>query len=296
MCEPSMAENYFAFEGVTKSFGPMDVVTKTDLSIGRGSLVVFLGPSGCGKTTLMRMVGGLDTPSTGRIRLDGDIVRAPDRRRGMVFQAYSSFPWLTVAENIAFGMRYRSDISTQEKAERKAHYLKLVGLEEFADAYPSRISGGMRQRVAIARTLAAGSEVLLMDEPFGALDALTRERLQVQLRALQISEPKTVIFVTHDVEEAVLLADRIVLFSKRPARIVADIDVNAALGVERPLEIRETQSFFDLRNKILHLIRNERVYSSVFYVERSRVIPASHWAEIQIPHDRPRHRTTVHDR
>ncbi|MBW8301609.1 MAG: ATP-binding cassette domain-containing protein, partial [Hydrogenophaga sp.] len=160
-------------------------------------------------------------------------------------------------ENIAFGMRYRSDISTQEKAERKAHYLKLVGLEEFADAYPSRISGGMRQRVAIARTLAAGSEVLLMDEPFGALDALTRERLQVQLRALQISEQKTVIFVTHDVEEAVFLADRVVLFSRRPARIVADIDVNAALGVERPLEIRETQSFFDLRNKILHLIRNE---------------------------------------
>ncbi len=257
MCEPSMAENYLAFEGVTKSFGPMDVVTKTDLAIGRGSLVVFLGPSGCGKTTLMRMVGGLDTPSTGQIRLGGDVVRAPDRRRGMVFQAYSSFPWLTVAENIAFGMRYRSDISTQEKAERKAHYLKLVGLEEFADAYPSRISGGMRQRVAIARTLAAGSEVLLMDEPFGALDALTRERLQVQLRALQISEQKTVIFVTHDVEEAVFLADRVVLFSRRPARIVADIDVNAALGVERPLEIRETQGFFDLRNKILHLIRNE---------------------------------------
>ncbi len=252
-----MSDNYLAFDGVTKSFGPIDVVSKTRLSINRGSFVVFLGPSGCGKTTLMRMVGGLETPTLGEIRLGGDVIRAPDRRRGMVFQAYSSFPWLTVGRNIGFGMRYRSDLSPAAKAERMAHYLKLVGLEDFAEAYPSRISGGMRQRVAIARTLAAGSEVLLMDEPFGALDALTRERLQVQLRALQISEEKTVIFVTHDVEEAVFLADRVVLFSRRPARVVADIDVNAAIGRDRPLEIRETPAFFELRNRILHLIRNE---------------------------------------
>ncbi|MDB5524301.1 MAG: transporter ATP-binding protein [Rhizobium sp.] len=252
-----MNAHYLAFDGITKQFGPIDVVANTDLSIEQGSLVIFLGPSGCGKTTLMRMVGGLDHPTKGAIRLEGQVVRTPDRRRGMVFQSYSSFPWLTVEENIAFGMRYRSDMTGAEKTERCRHYLKLVGLEDFATAYPSRVSGGMRQRVAIARTLAAGSDVLLMDEPFGALDALTRERLQVQLREIQIREGKTVIFVTHDVEEAVFLADRIVMFSRRPASVIADIDVNAVLGKQRPLEIRETPKFFDLRNQVLHLIRNE---------------------------------------
>ncbi len=252
-----MSTDYLRFHGVTKSFGRVNVVQRTDLGIDRHALVVFLGPSGCGKTTLMRMVGGLDHPTEGWIELDGERVDRPDRRRGMVFQSYSSFPWLTVAQNIAFGMRYRSDIPAAEKQARVRHYLDLVGLTDFAGSFPNRISGGMRQRVAIARTLAAGSEVLLMDEPFGALDALTRERLQVQLREIQKREAKTVIFVTHDVEEAVFLADRIVLFSSRPATIVADIDVTAALGAERTLDVRETSAFFDLRNHVLHLIRNE---------------------------------------
>jgi ABC-type nitrate/sulfonate/bicarbonate transport system ATPase subunit len=249
--------SYVQFVGTAKSFGPVDVVRKTDLGLDRNSLVVFLGPSGCGKTTLMRMVGGLDEPSSGSILLGGEKVVGPDRRRGMVFQSYSSFPWLTVEKNIGFGMRYRKDIGVAEKAERMRHYLELFGLADFAGSYPNRISGGMRQRVAIARTLAAGSDVLLMDEPFGALDALTRERLQVELRQIQIREEKTIIFVTHDVEEAVFLADRIILFSRRPARVVADIDVAADLGSQRPLEIRETRKFFELRNKVLHLIRNE---------------------------------------
>ncbi|AZO66989.1 MULTISPECIES: ABC transporter ATP-binding protein [unclassified Mesorhizobium] len=252
-----MASGYIQFVDTAKSFGPVDVVRKTDLGLDRNSLVVFLGPSGCGKTTLMRMVGGLDEPSSGSIVLGGEKVVGPDRRRGMVFQSYSSFPWLTVEKNIAFGMRYRKDLGASEKAERMRHYLELFGLADFAGSYPNRISGGMRQRVAIARTLAAGSDVLLMDEPFGALDALTRERLQVELRQIQIREEKTVIFVTHDVEEAVFLADRIILFSRRPASVVADIDVAAELGPQRPLEIRETQKFFELRNRVLHLIRNE---------------------------------------
>ncbi|WEX08681.1 ABC transporter ATP-binding protein [Chelativorans sp. AA-79] len=252
-----MTTGYLRFEGVAKAFGSVPVVERTDLAVERNSLAVFLGPSGCGKTTLMRMAGGLDSPSAGAIILDGAMVAGPDRRRGMVFQSYSSFPWLTVEKNIGFGMRYRRDLDRRGKAERVAHYLRLAGLEDFAGAYPNRISGGMRQRVAIARTLAAGSEVLLMDEPFGALDALTRERLQVQLREIQTREAKTIIFVTHDVEEAVFLADRIVMFSRRPARIVADIDVGAVLGDRRSLEIRETKEFFDLRNRVLHLIRNE---------------------------------------
>lgn len=252
-----MPNSYLNLQNVTKSFGATPVVSPTSMAIARNSLVVFLGPSGCGKTTLMRMVGGLDLPSSGTIRLDGEAVSGPDRRRGMVFQSYSSFPWLTVEGNIAFGMQYRHDLSTAQKVERVRHYLRLIRLEEFAKSYPNRISGGMRQRVAIARSLAAGPDVLLMDEPFGALDALTRERLQVELRQIQAEEAKTIIFVTHDVEEAVFLADRIILFSARPARVLHDIDVSAVLGNDRSLESRETQAFFNLRNDILHKIRTE---------------------------------------
>ena len=252
-----MTSPYLSLQGITKRFAETAVVSTTTMSIARNSLVVFLGPSGCGKTTLMRMVGGLDLPTTGTITLDGETVSGPDRRRGMVFQSYSSFPWLTVEGNIAFGMHYRRDLTASQKAERVQHYLRLIRLEEFAKSYPNRISGGMRQRVAIARSLAAGPDVLLMDEPFGALDALTRERLQVELRQIQAEEAKTIIFVTHDVEEAVFLADRIILFSARPARVLHDIDVTAVLGNERTLESRETQAFFNLRNDILHKIRNE---------------------------------------
>ncbi len=252
-----MAADYLTFDRITKTFGSVPVVSDTTLAIARNSLVVFLGPSGCGKTTLMRMVGGLDSPTSGTIRLEGEPVAGPDRRRGMVFQSYSSFPWLTVAGNIAFGMRYRHDLTAGERAERVRHYLKLIGLEDFAGSYPNRISGGMRQRVAIARSLAAGSDVLLMDEPFGALDALTRERLQVELREIQTQETKTIIFVTHDVEEAVYLADRIILFSARPAKVLKDIDVAAVLGQTRTLAMRERQEFFSLRNGVLRLIRHE---------------------------------------
>jgi NitT/TauT family transport system ATP-binding protein len=247
---------YLVFDGVTKLFGGLPVVeTPFDLTIPRGQFVVFLGPSGCGKTTLMRMSGGLDTPSAGEIRLEGEPVGKPDQRRGMVFQSYSSFPWLTVSQNVAFGMRYRADLGKDEKRRRTDHYLRLVGLHEFAGTYPNRISGGMRQRVAIARTLAAGSEVLLMDEPFGALDAQRREQLQVELRRIQSQELRTVIFVTHDVEEAVFLADRIIVFSRRPARVLEDIDVTSDLGTTRTLALRDSETFFRMKTKIIQTVR-----------------------------------------
>jgi NitT/TauT family transport system ATP-binding protein len=252
-----MAADYLEFDRVTKSFGDVPVVRETSLAIEPNSLVVFLGPSGCGKTTMMRMIGGLDMPSSGVIRLEGVPVAGPGRRTGMVFQSYSSFPWLTVAGNIDFGMRYRDDLTAAERRDRVKHYLKLIGLEDFAATYPSRISGGMRQRLAIARTLAAGSPVLLMDEPFGALDALTREKLQVELRQIQMREAKTIIFVTHDVEEAVFLADRIIMLSSRPASVVADMNVAGILGKSRPLAIRESEVFFKLRNEVLHVVRRE---------------------------------------
>ena len=249
--------DYLVFDGVTKRFGELAVVDLPFiLMMPRGQFVVFLGPSGCGKTTLMRMAGGLERASSGNIRLEGRPVGKPDRRRGMVFQSYSSFPWLTVAQNVAFGMRYRRDLPTAEKCLRTAHFLELVGLSDFADIYPNRISGGMRQRVAIARTLAAGSEVLLMDEPFGALDAQRREQFQLELRRIQDEESKTVIFVTHDVEEAIFLADRIIVFSQRSARIIADIDVNPRIGRHRSLDLRDRSAFFNLRTELLHLVRS----------------------------------------
>lgn len=251
-----MTGPYLFFHGVSKNFGETQVVAPFfDLTIAHNEFVVFLGPSGCGKTTLMRMVGGLEMPTTGQILLEGELVGPPDRRRGMVFQSYSSFPWLTLAENVAYGMRYRGDMSAAEKRQRCAHYLDMVGLAEFADAYPNRVSGGMRQRVAIARTLAAGSDVLLMDEPFGALDAQRRERLQAELRAIHRRDAKTVIFVTHDVEEAVFLADRIIVFSARPARVLADIDVLSVLAPDRPITLRDENKFFHLRTEVLQMVR-----------------------------------------
>jgi NitT/TauT family transport system ATP-binding protein len=258
-----VTQSFITFHDVTKVFEgageDIEVVEPLSLTIARGEFVVFVGPSGCGKTTVMRMVGGLETPSSGAITLNAKPVTAPSREKGMVFQSYSSFPWLTVFGNVRFGLKYRRDIDAAEKDRIARHYLELVGLTPFADFYVNRISGGMRQRVAIARTLAADPLVLLMDEPFGALDALTREKLQLQLLELQRAERKTVIFVTHDVDEAVLLADRIVVFSARPARVLRDIAVAADLPPERGLDISEHPAFRRLRQDVLALLRSEEL-------------------------------------
>jgi len=252
---------FITLENITKTFGEGEdsirVVEPLMLRIAKGEFVVFVGPSGCGKTTVMRMIGGLEKPTGGRITLAGQPITGPSREKGMVFQSYSSFPWLTVLNNVRFGLKYRRDIGPAEKERVARHYLRLVGLEPFADFFVNRISGGMRQRVAIARTLAADPLVLLMDEPFGALDALTRERLQVQLLEIGRTERKTVVFVTHDVDEAVLLADRIVVFSARPARVLRDINVAAELPRERGLEITEDPRFRRLRQEVLELLRIE---------------------------------------
>lgn len=227
------------------------------MDIEAGEFIVYLGPSGCGKTTLMRIVGGLEAASAGTVHLGGDKVAGPDRRKGMVFQAYTSFPWLTVLENIRFGTRYRTDIGNAEKEEVSRHYLGLVGLNDFANYYVTRISGGMRQRVAIARTLAAAPDALLMDEPFGALDAQTREFLQGQLLDINREERKTTIFVTHDVEEAVVLADRIFMFSARPATIIEEIKVADFVPGERDIAAKESEAFFHLRNHVRDLMRQQ---------------------------------------
>ncbi|MHA1600704.1 MAG: ABC transporter ATP-binding protein [Alphaproteobacteria bacterium] len=242
------------FEG-DKSHGSIHVIDNVSMDIGVGEFVVYLGPSGCGKTTLMRIVGGLETATGGSVYLAGEKVTGPDRHKGMVFQAYTSFPWLTVYQNILFGTKYRTDINAAEKAGIARHFLELVGLAEFADFYVNRISGGMRQRVAIARTLAAGPDILLMDEPFGALDAQTREFLQIQLLEISRIEKKAVIFVTHDVEEAVFLADRIFIFSSRPATIVEALSVKDTLPGQRTMETKETEAFFRLRNHVRNVMQ-----------------------------------------
>jgi len=250
--------------GVSKIFeaeGPghsaIQVIDKVSMDLTAGEFAIYLGPSGCGKTTLMRIVGGLETASDGEVFLAGRKVIGPDRLKGMVFQAYTSFPWLTVLENVRFGTKYRTDINNAEKDEITRHYLDLVGLVEFADFYVNRISGGMRQRVAIARTLAAGPDILLMDEPFGALDAQTREFLQYQLLEINRVEKKAVIFVTHDVEEAVFLADRIFMFSARPATIIEEIKVADHIPGERTITTKETEAFFHLRNHVRDIMRDQ---------------------------------------
>jgi NitT/TauT family transport system ATP-binding protein len=252
--------------GVTKTFdaegaahAPIRVIDNVSMNLAAGEFAVYLGPSGCGKTTLMRIVGGLETATGGEIYLAGEKVTGPDRKKGMVFQAYTSFPWLTVLENIRFGTKYRKDINAGEKDEITRYYLDLVGLTDFADFYVNRISGGMRQRVAIARTLAAGPDILLMDEPFGALDAQTREFLQYQLLEINRVERKSVIFVTHDVEEAVFLADRIFMFSARPATIIEEIRVADHIPGERTMTTKETEAFFHLRNHVRDVMREQSV-------------------------------------
>ena len=245
------------FDGDGHSHAPIQVISNVSMDLEAGEFAVYLGPSGCGKTTLMRIVGGLETASDGAVYLADQKVTGPDRRKGMVFQAYTSFPWLTVLENIKFGTKYRNDIGASEKDAVARHYLELVGLGDFADFYVNRISGGMRQRVAIARTLAAGPDVLLMDEPFGALDAQTREFLQYQLLEINRIEKKTVIFVTHDVEEAVFLADRIFVFSARPATIIEAIRVGDHVPGARDIAFKESEPFFHLRNRVRDLMRGE---------------------------------------
>ena len=255
-------EPFLKLSRISKSFVSDDgettpVIDNVSMDVLVGEFVVFLGPSGCGKTTLMRIVGGLETSNDGEVFLSGEKVTGPDRKKGMVFQAYTSFPWLTVLDNIRFGTKYRDDIGKMEKEKVADHYLQLVGLKEFSNYYVNRISGGMRQRVAIARTLAANPDVLLMDEPFGALDAQTREFLQGQLLEINKRERKTTIFVTHDVDESIVLADRIFIFSARPASVIEIIQVSQHITGERDISVTETQSFFELRNHIRDLMRDQ---------------------------------------
>jgi NitT/TauT family transport system ATP-binding protein len=218
-----------------------------------GEFRVLLGPSGCGKSTLLRMIAGLDKPTSGQVLVNGEIVTHPGKDRGMVFQKYTSFPWLTVSENIAYGMKINGVPEAQRK-ETVDRLLKSVGLTEFANVYPETLSGGMQQRVAIARTLALRPSVILMDEPFGALDAQTRSDMQQLLLQIWDETACTILFVTHDVEEAVYLADRIFIMSSHPGTIVEDVEV--PFDRPRDLGLKEKNEFHELQHYVLGRLKS----------------------------------------
>jgi NitT/TauT family transport system ATP-binding protein len=217
-----------------------------------GEFRVLLGPSGCGKSTLLRLIAGLDKPDAGEVLVNDHPVHGPGKDRGMVFQKYTSFPWLTVADNIAYGLRINAVPAAKQK-EIVAQLIQDIGLSGFENAYPETLSGGMQQRVAIARTLALRPAVILMDEPFGALDAQTRSEMQQLLLKVWEETASTILFVTHDVEEAIYLADRIFVMSAHPGTIVEDVQV--PFDRPRSLDLKQRNEFHELQNYVLGRLR-----------------------------------------
>jgi NitT/TauT family transport system ATP-binding protein len=240
---------------VSKTFGGGTVALQaTDLTVAENDFITILGPSGCGKSTLLRMVAGLDTPTTGTITLDGRAVSGPGADRGMVFQSYTLFPWLTVMQNVCFGLREKGLPLPEQQSIARA-FLSKVGLQDFENHFPKQLSGGMQQRTALARSLANNPRILLMDEPFGALDHQTRELMQELLQGIWEAERKTILFVTHDIDEAIFMGTRVVVMSARPGRIKCDLPV--AIGHPRHYSVKTTPMFTQLKSQLTEEIRIE---------------------------------------
>ena len=246
-----MAEPLLCVEGLGKRYGATEVLRGANLRIMRGEFVCLLGASGCGKSTLLRLVAGFELPSAGRVVVAERPVTGPGPDRGMVFQDYGLFPWLSVRDNVGFGPKARG-LPRAEVARIADQFVATVGLGRFAGAYPHQLSGGMKQRVAIARVLANNAKLVLMDEPFGALDAMTRERLQDELLAIWAAQTLTVLFVTHAIEEAILLADRVIVMSPGPGHIVAD----EAVGLARPRDVASPE-FNAVRRRLGALVQSD---------------------------------------
>ncbi|MDQ0393812.1 ABC transporter ATP-binding protein [Labrys monachus] len=252
-------------DGVSRSFpaqrggGAVKALEPIDLSVARNDFITILGPSGCGKSTLLRIVAGLDRPTIGTVAINGRGVTGPGRDRGMVFQSYTLFPWLTVAENVGFGLR-ESGVPAADRRATVAVWLDRVGLRSFADHYPKQLSGGMQQRTAIARALANNPDMLLLDEPFGALDNQTRSLMQELLLGIWERERKTILFVTHDIEEAIFLGSRVVVMSARPGRIKAIVPVD--LPHPRHYTLKTSPEFSELKRRLTEEIRVEAVLAA----------------------------------
>lgn len=258
-----MSATLVSIANVSKAFDlgrgeTLKAVQGVSFNVEKNSICVLLGPSGCGKSTILRMIAGLETATEGEIVIGGRKVDGPGRDRGMVFQAYTSFDWLSVRKNVEFGMKV-NNVPSQERRERSDHFLNLVGLSKFADVYPSQLSGGMRQRVAIARTLANDPEVLLMDEPFGALDAETRWLMQELMIDVAEKTNTTMVIVTHDLEEAIFLADKIIFLSSHPGQLKEEIVPAFKKGarIADKEHIIRLDGYSDLEEKLMRLMREE---------------------------------------
>ncbi|HEU5297649.1 MAG TPA: ABC transporter ATP-binding protein [Burkholderiaceae bacterium] len=246
--------NILSIRSVARRFGDTLALQSTDLQVAENDFVAILGPSGCGKSTLLRIVAGLDRPSSGEVLLDGRRIEAPGADRGMVFQSYTLFPWLTVLDNVCFGLRERG-WPRDRQLEVARSFIAKVGLRGFEQHYPKQLSGGMQQRTALARALANGPRMLLMDEPFGALDHQTREQMQELLLGIWEAEAKTVLFVTHDIDEAVFMGSRVVVMSARPGRI--KLDRTVPLPHPRHYSVKTTPQFAELKAELTEAVREE---------------------------------------
>ncbi len=245
-----------AVEGVTKRFG--DVVTALDgcsLAVYPHEILCVIGPSGCGKTTLLRIIDGLIRPDAGRVLVDGTEVSGPRPEVAMVFQHFGLLPWKTVYDNVAYGLRVQGR-PEREVAAVVPRFIELVGLSGFERTYPYQLSGGMQQRVGLARALAVNPTVLLMDEPFGSLDAQTRELMQEELLRLWRQQPKTMVFVTHSIDEAIILGDRVALMSRRPGRVLEVLAVDIPRPRD-PEQVRRSARYLELRQHIWHRLKAE---------------------------------------
>ena len=240
--------------GVSRRFENTLALQATDLDVAENDFITILGPSGCGKSTLLRIVAGLDRQTTGAVQLDGRAIAGPGADRGMVFQSYTLFPWLTVLDNVCFGLRERG-LPRAEQVERAQAFIAKVGLTGFERHYPKQLSGGMQQRTALARALANDPRILLMDEPFGALDHQTRELMQELLLGIWEAQRKTVLFVTHDIDEAVFMGSRVVVMSARPGRIKLDRVV--PIGHPRHYSVKTTAPFAELKAELMEAVRVE---------------------------------------
>ena len=262
------------FDHVSLTFdtpkGKLRVVDDVTYDINEGDFIAVIGPSGCGKTTMMNMLAGFQKPTEGKVLFDGTPVNGPGPERGVIFQEYGVFPWLTVKENITFGLQLKANhVPASKRKQICEHYLSLMGLTDFANSYPKHLSGGMRQRLAIARAYAVKPQFLLMDEPFGALDAQTRANMQNLLLNVLSAEGKTVMLITHSVEEAIYLASRIVVVTARPARIKQIIDVPFAYPRDESLQ--ERAEFVELRSRIRQLVMSE------YRAQQAQIQPVSLW-------------------